>query len=183
MPEPSTINVSLPVPVAETGVLTTADNDSLFEAFSARAESRAGDGSRVQTSAFQLPTSAGEVTRLLDDRGFVLGFGVTFLIGLALNLTPCVYPMLSVTVSLFGGQEETNPLRALGKASLYVAGIVTMYSRPGVLAAYTGRLFGWARPNPLRIWAAGLLSASFLLRSRALVKPEGHSCRLSMPPG
>lgn len=162
---PSTINVSVPVPVAETGAPTTAAHDSLFEAFSPGAKSSATDGSRVQTTAFQLPTSAGEVTRLLDGRGFALGFGVIFLIGLTLNLTPCVYPMLSVTVSLFGGQEETNPLRALGKASLYVAGIVTMYSGLGILAAYTGQLFGgWLQSA----WVTGGIGALLVVLAASI---------------
>lgn len=65
-----------------------------------------------------------------------------FLMGLGLNLTPCVYPMLSVTISLFGGQKETHHWRAFGKALIYVLGIATMYSFLGVLAAMTGELFG-----------------------------------------
>ena len=192
MPEPSTIKVSLAVPVAETGAPTTATNDRLFEALSARTESRAGDGSRLQTSAFQLPTSAGEVTRLLDSRGFALGFGVIFLIGLALNLTPCVYPMLSVTVSLFGGQEETNPLRAFGKASLYVAGIVTMYSGLGVLAAYTGQLFdGWLQSawvtvgiGALLVVLAASMFGAFELQLPASVQTRlGNAQRAAGPTG
>jgi thiol:disulfide interchange protein DsbD len=65
-----------------------------------------------------------------------------FLLGLGLNLTPCVYPMLTVTVSLFGGQKETHHWRAFGKAVIYVLGMATMYSLLGVGAAVTGELFG-----------------------------------------
>ncbi len=65
-----------------------------------------------------------------------------YLMGLGLNLTPCVYAMMSVTVSLFGGQKEVHHWRAFGKAVIYVLGIATMYSVLGVVAALTGELFG-----------------------------------------
>lgn len=70
-------------------------------------------------------------------------FGI-FLLGLGLNLTPCVYPMLSITVSLFRGQDETNRLQAFIKSIVYVLGMATIYSTLGVLTAFTGSLFGAA---------------------------------------
>ncbi|HXV27968.1 MAG TPA: cytochrome c biogenesis protein CcdA [bacterium] len=65
-----------------------------------------------------------------------------YLMGLGLNLTPCVYAMMSVTMSLFGGQKETHHWRAFGKALVYVLGIATMYSSLGIIAAFTGEIFG-----------------------------------------
>jgi len=43
--------------------------------------------------------------------------GLDFLIGLALNLTPCVYAMMSVTVYVFGGQQDTNVVRVFLRRS------------------------------------------------------------------
>lgn len=65
-----------------------------------------------------------------------------FLIGLGLNLTPCVYPLLSITVSLFANTKEPHPLGAFTKALVYVLGIATMYSGLGLAAALTGEIFG-----------------------------------------
>ena len=65
-----------------------------------------------------------------------------FLLGLGLNLTPCIYPMLSITVSLFRGSEHEPHGRAFFKALAYVLGMVTMYSVLGLVAATTGRFFG-----------------------------------------
>src|SRR4029078_6824906 len=82
-------------------------------------------------------------------------FVFIFLMGLALNLTPCVYPMMGVTVSLFGAQGGGGAgggLRALPKAVLYVLGIALMYSTLGVIAAMTGGLFGGWLANP---WVLG----------------------------
>jgi thiol:disulfide interchange protein DsbD len=69
-------------------------------------------------------------------------FVSVFFLGLSLNLTPCVYPMLSITISLFRRSENEPRGRAFMKALMYVLGMVTMYSILGVLAAVTGSFFG-----------------------------------------
>lgn len=90
----------------------------------------------------EMADDAGEFAALFDEGNILIAFGVIFLIGLALNLTPCVYPMLTVTVSVFGAQTDTNTLRVFFKALIYVLGIATMYSVLGVMAALSGGLFG-----------------------------------------
>jgi thiol:disulfide interchange protein DsbD len=87
-----------------------------------------------------------------EEKGFMLKLFAIFFVGLALNLTPCVYPMLSVTVSLFGGQLETNVARVFLKAVVYVLGIASMYSVLGVTAALSGGLFGSWLQSP---WVLG----------------------------
>lgn len=79
-----------------------------------------------------------------------------FLAGLALNLTPCVYPMLSVTVSLFSGRQTMTRGQSFLRALLYVLGISTMYSALGLAAALTGGFFGALLQNPLVLTAVAL---------------------------
>jgi thiol:disulfide interchange protein DsbD len=78
-------------------------------------------------------------------------FVALFLIGLLLNLTPCVYPMLGVTVAIFGARRAAPPLQVFGLALIYVLGMATMYSVLGVAAALTGGMFGAALQNPV-VW-------------------------------
>jgi thiol:disulfide interchange protein DsbD len=92
----------------------------------------------------------------VEEKGLLLTLLAIFLVGLALNLTPCVYPMLSVTVSLFGGQSETNIVRVFFKAVVYVLGIATMYSVLGITAALGGGLFGSWLQSP---WVLGGIAA------------------------
>ena len=73
--------------------------------------------------------------------------GVVFAAGVLTSLTPCVYPMIPVTVAVFGGQRASRA-RAAGLALLYVAGIALTYATLGVWAAATGRLFGSALADP-----------------------------------
>ena len=84
-------------------------------------------------------------------------FLALFAIGLALNLTPCVYPMLGVTVSIFGARQAAPPLKVFGSALLYVLGMAVMYSSLGLAAAFTGGLFGGWLANPIVSIAIGAL--------------------------
>ncbi|HUY26373.1 MAG TPA: cytochrome c biogenesis protein CcdA [Candidatus Binataceae bacterium] len=90
--------------------------------------------------------------------GWILGFLFVFLGGIALNLTPCVYPLIGVTIAYFGNQGG-GPRRVLTLAVLFVLGIAVMFSAVGVAVAMSGGLFGAAMQNPyvLSILAATLI--------------------------
>lgn len=103
--------------------------------------------------------SGNEIATLFNEQGSLWAFLSIFLIGLALNLTPCVYPMMSVTVSLFGGnaQEGMSTGKTFSRALVYVLGIVSMYSVLGVVAAFTGNLFGSWMQSPWVLAGIGVL--------------------------
>ena len=66
-----------------------------------------------------------------------------FLAGLVTNFTPCVYPMIPITIRILG-QQNKSPLKA---SSLYALGIMTTYTALGFFAAMTGSLFGQVMSN------------------------------------
>ncbi|NQU09184.1 sulfite exporter TauE/SafE family protein, partial [bacterium] len=88
------------------------------------------------------------IAALVAKRGWLIALVVVFLGGLALNLTPCVYPMIAITVSYFGGQGERQVGRAFAGALAYCLGIVLTYSALGLVAALTGGLFGALLQSP-----------------------------------
>ena len=67
--------------------------------------------------------------------------------GMALNLTPCVYPLIPVTISYFGGRSGERQL--IGHGLCYIRGISITNSTLGVVAALTGGLMGEMLQNPL----------------------------------
>ena len=69
--------------------------------------------------------------------------------GLALNLTPCVYPLIPITVSYFGGKTGQNRASLMVHGLLYLVGLSVTNSLLGVVAALTGSLLGAALQNPL----------------------------------
>jgi thiol:disulfide interchange protein DsbD len=84
----------------------------------------------------------------LEGKGLPLIFGLVFVGGLALNLTPCIYPLIPITISYFGGQSGGRKGGLVLHAVLYVVGMAITYSILGVIAAFTGSLFGAALQYP-----------------------------------
>jgi thiol:disulfide interchange protein DsbD len=84
--------------------------------------------------------------------GFLLQLAIVFLAGLALNLTPCVYPLIPITVGFFMAQKTRSRAGTWLLALSYVIGMAVTYSALGVVAALTGRLFGTALQSP---WVVG----------------------------
>ncbi|MEW5842254.1 MAG: protein-disulfide reductase DsbD [Bacteroidota bacterium] len=97
------------------------------------------------------------IASTLEKSGLFLSLLIIFLGGLALNLTPCVYPLIPITVGYFGGQSEgrTGKLFLLG--ILYVLGMALTYSVVGVITALSGAVFGTLLQNSFVIIGIALL--------------------------
>jgi thiol:disulfide interchange protein DsbD len=115
-------------------------------------------GGFVQTSEKSSDTF--DVSESFARKGILITFLLIFLGGLGLNLTPCVYPLIPITVSYFGGQTAGKSGKRLLMAILYVLGIAIVNSALGTLAALTGGLLGAFMTNPIVLIAiAGILIA------------------------
>ncbi len=90
------------------------------------------------------------------------------LLGLALNLTPCVYPLVSITVAYFGGQAGDRRARKVWLASAYTLGLALTFSVVGVSAALSGGLFGGALTNPAVLIGIAALMVALALSSFGL---------------
>lgn len=125
------------------------------------------------------------IQRLFDEHG-LLAFFTVFALGLGLNLTPCVYPMLSVTLALFGARTEKRLWARVPPAFTYMLGIAVTYSVLGLVAAFTGTLFGAALQSPLvQIGIAAILAAMALSMFGLfeLQLPSGLLTRLTLNTG
>lgn len=92
--------------------------------------------------------SINPVQPLRGGRGLIWTLLGVFLGGMALNLTPCVYPIIPITVSYFGGRGGGKG-NVLAHGLCYVGGLAITNSLLGVVAALTGGLMGAALQNPL----------------------------------
>jgi len=79
--------------------------------------------------------------------------------GMALNLTPCVYPLIPITVSYFGGRSGKGQI--IGHGLYYVGGLSITNSALGVTAALTGGLMGALLQNPLVLAGVALILIIF----------------------
>jgi thiol:disulfide interchange protein DsbD len=125
------------LPVANAGEVTTEINKEIFDEILPRFKTK------------KIEASESEFSQIVRESGLFYTFLFIFLGGLALNLTPCVYPLIPITISYFGGQSEGNKKALVLRAVIYVLGMAVTYSLLGVLAALTGSLLGSALQNPL----------------------------------
>lgn len=108
---------------------------------------------------------ASGIQKTIENRGIFVSLIIIFLAGVGLSFTPCVYPMIPITVAVIGGQvagDQTTarkPLKAFFLSLIYVLGISIVYSGMGVAAASTGALFGTALQSP---WVIGFVVVVFV---------------------
>ncbi|HTR96470.1 MAG TPA: cytochrome c biogenesis protein CcdA, partial [Candidatus Acidoferrales bacterium] len=133
-------------PASDTAAVAPGDT-----AASAAAPGSGSHGDGFMTAPPAGGSASNEATRKLEQRfarGWIVWLIGLFVGGLGLNLTPCVFPMLGITVSIFGARRREPMPRVAANATAYVLGIVVMYTALGVVAALTGRLFGAALQSP-----------------------------------
>ena len=77
---------------------------------------------------------------------------LVFLAGVLTSFTPCIYPMIPITVAIVGGQavgaERQTRSRTIALTLTYVVGLASVYSALGLFAGLTGTLFGSISTNP-----------------------------------
>ncbi len=121
------------------------------------------EGHPVETASSQ-PAS---VTAPEKEYGPVAGWAMLwtlmgiFLGGMALNLTPCVYPLIPITVSYFGGRSSRGRGETFVHGLCYVGGLALTNSSLGVVAAFTGGLMGALLQNPFVLSAVALMLVAF----------------------
>ena len=87
-----------------------------------------------------------------------------FVGGMALNLTPCIYPLIPITVSYFGGkatQSASGQSRLIIHGLCYILGLAVTNSTLGVVAALTGGLMGAMLQSPAVLIAVSLVLTAF----------------------
>lgn len=129
--QPATRTLETTLEIVEAGAETAAANEEIF--------AEAERGRSELATAFE--------------RNALLYLGLLVVLGLALNLTPCVFPLIPVTMSYFAQQGEGRPTKVLPLALLYVLGIAATFTVVGVIAALAGGSIGVVLQRPIGILA------------------------------
>jgi cytochrome c-type biogenesis protein len=110
------------------------------------------------------------LANLLSTGSGDLSFGQTvtavafaYLGGILASLTPCVYPMIPITVSVIGGirgpdgVDQRSWREILLRSAAYIFGMALVYAFLGVLAGITGKVFGTFTNTPTWYVCLGLI--------------------------
>jgi thiol:disulfide interchange protein DsbD len=98
-------------------------------------------------------------------QGTFHAFSFAFTAGFLTSLTPCVYPMIPITISIFGGRGAASRGRSFLLATAYVAGIAVMFGTLGTTFALLGKAFGTFLANP---WVVIPLALFFFVMAASM---------------
>ena len=106
------------------------------------------------------------VEEALSSGSWGVALGIMFLGGILTSLTPCVYPMIAITVSVFGAREAKSKAHGAFLSSMYVLGICALFTPLGMVAALGGGIFGaalaeWYVVFPMAIFFVVMATAMF----------------------
>ena len=108
---------------------------------------------------------ADRLNRALDS-GSLAAILIVFLGGILTSFTPCVYPMIPITIAVIGTQASGGRFRGFVLSLFYVLGIAVTFSTLGFLAAKTGALFGAIAQHPVIVI---LIASIFLLMGLSML--------------
>ena len=95
------------------------------------------------------PAAAPEQAPAAESQRGLLGLLVlAYLGGLGLAATPCIWPLIPITIGVIGAAGGAGRAQAFVRSLTYVLGIAVMYALLGVIAGSTGRVLGSMLQHP-----------------------------------
>jgi thiol:disulfide interchange protein DsbD len=94
-------------------------------------------------------------------QGNLVDYLVVFSGGVLVSFTPCVYPLLPITIGYIGAKGAETKIKGFILSLIYVFGIAVTYSILGLIAALAGQLFGAISTHPLSYLIVGVIFILF----------------------
>ncbi len=113
-------------------------------------------------------------------RGSWLAFVLVFVGGVLSSLTPCVYPVIPITISFIGARSK-GKLHGFIQSLFFVLGMALVYSSLGVVAALSGKSFGSFGASPVMnaaVAAIFLTLAAGMFGAYEMQMPSSVSAKL-----
>lgn len=127
--------------------------------------------------------------KMLASEHMWLALVLCFASGILTSFTPCVYPMIPITINIFGRLSQHNGsknksfnIHTFFLAGIYVLGMCTTYSLMGLVAGMTGSLFGKLLQSSYMLGFLTILFLTLALSQLGLFKlalPSAIQTRLS----
>lgn len=122
---------------------------------------------------------------------YVLAFFAVYLGGVLVSFTPCIYPVIPITVAIIGSQSTGSQRRGFLLSIIYVTGMAVTYTVLGSIAALSGKLFGQMQANPwvyfvmaqvclfmgismLEVFTLPVRTPQFIVRAQSRVSSRGR---------
>jgi thiol:disulfide interchange protein DsbD len=155
---PKTVSVDLPITV---GTLGTTQHAEIFASDQTTAKAVAATSAPLGSDV----EAENDIQKLVDKYGFwgyFIALGLAFVTGLLLSFSPCTYPMIPITVSIFAGRE-----RSLGRGFImslfYVGSMAVVYGIMGLVVSLVGGVFGAWLASPAVVIGIAVVFVVFSL--------------------
>jgi cytochrome c-type biogenesis protein len=86
-----------------------------------------------------------------------LSFLAVYLAGVMVSFTPCIYPVVPLTLAYIGARGAGSKTKGFILSLIYVSGMAVTYTILGAVAALSGKLFGQIQTNPWTYFFIGNL--------------------------
>ena len=113
-------------------------------------------------AAQSTPSAAVPAPPASDSQGLFWTLLLVFLAGMGASLTPCVYPMIPITMAVIGAKGG-GKAKGFALSSILVLGMALTYTVLGVVAARSGAAFGAFAQKPAFLIPVSVLFATFAL--------------------
>lgn len=84
-----------------------------------------------------------------------LAFVAVFAAGVLVSFTPCVYPVIPLTLGCIGARAVGSKWKGFFLSLVYVLGMATTYAILGAIASLSGKLFGQIGSSPISYFVVG----------------------------
>jgi thiol:disulfide interchange protein DsbD len=163
---PKTVSLTAPIKILTTVTGAAAATGGTLGAASVDHANHIEPNSHGDRSEPTAPIAALDHFETALSKGRFWAFIFVFIGGFLTSLTPCVFPMIPITISIIGARSSKNKKsRSFALSLAYVLGIAFTYSTLGVVAASTGAVFGSALAN---IYVASSVALVFFIMSLSM---------------
>jgi len=156
---PQRLKLTLTLSITQRGGASNPEYERLLK------ESSSDTGGKLQEYPVAAGGFAGFVEKQFRQGRWLLFVGALYLAGLALNLTPCVLPLIPITLGYFSMQARGQRGRRVGLSALYALSMAAVYALLGTVASLAGKAFGFQFQNPIVV---GVLIGLLVLFALAL---------------
>jgi thiol:disulfide interchange protein len=141
---------------------------------------------RIEDARTFREKSVGPVEAWIAEKGLFIALLLVFAAGVGVSLTPCVYPMIPITLGVLGaggrpGEAPPSFGRRVLRAGVFVSGMVVTYAILGVASALLGKGFGSWLQHPVVTLGMALLFAAMAASYLGFFRvdlPEGLKSRM-----
>lgn len=168
---PVTTNLALtniPADIIKTAAITAsvAATEKSNASSSSLTQASSDDSQVVLNTQVGFLSEQDQFASLISGDNLLLTLGAFFLAGLALSLTPCVFPMIPIISSIIAGHgHRITTRRAMFLSMVYVLAVSVTYTVAGVLAGLFGENLQAAFQNA---WIIGFFSLIFVMLSLSM---------------